>query len=109
MAVFVELASGNHHSVQWFYNLAESLLGGKKKENKNKFKTTLNESFIPNGKMTSLSEQVQTLQVQLFPVCTLPDRGIKHIHIQSQIHTQKHTHVNKFTYPNKKELKKNRT
>lgn len=26
-------------------------------------------------KMSTVSDQVQTLQVQLFPVCTLPDRG----------------------------------
>lgn len=68
MAVFVELPCGNHHTVQWLYNFDGHFL----------WKTrNFGHSFANSKKMTSsVSEQVQTLQVQLFPVCTLPDRGI---------------------------------
>lgn len=70
VAVFVELPCGNHHSVQWLYNFKGIFLWKVQTSN-------FAQNFVKSEKMSSfVSEQVQTLQVQLFPVCTLPDRGI---------------------------------
>lgn len=102
--VFIESPNGSSHSVQWLYNFKESVCNRRRNTREIKQQTNTHTGTLSDpgstrdsskplwpkfwiDKMNSLSEQVQTLQVQLFPVCTLPDRGT-----QCPTHTNTRTH-----------------